>query len=216
MPGTIDFSPASFPHLSMREGELMGMPARVYRVSFTGELTYEINAPADRGVAFWEALVTVGGESLRPFGLDALNLLRLEKGFLHLGSETDGTTVPDDVGWGHVAAKKRGDFIGKRSLLLPEYRRADRMQLVGLHGKSAPMAIGSHIRVPDSNKSTDGWVTSAGLAVADQQPIALAMMRGGRARIGQSVTIFDNGHPAGEATVVNPPFYDNAGERMNA
>lgn len=212
--GNVDLSPTAFPHLGMREGKLLGMPARIYRVSFTGELTYEINVPADRGLELWAALMEAGGNALMPLGLDALTLLRLEKGFLHLGSDTDGTTIPEDVGWGGVAAKKPGDFIGKRSLFLPEHRRTDRLQLVGLKGE-APFVIGSHLKLSDTPYATDGWVTSAGLAVADGQPIALAMVRAGRARLGQSVALYHAGRSVSSATLVNPPFYDPKGERMH-
>src|SRR5437588_668432 len=83
-------------------------PARIYRVSFTGELSYEINVPADAAPRLWEALLSAGArEGLQPLGLDALMTLRLEKGFLHVGSDTDGTTVPDDVGWGKVVFNKK-------------------------------------------------------------------------------------------------------------
>jgi sarcosine oxidase, subunit alpha len=215
IPSDLNLKPEAFPHLAMREGQILGMPARVYRVSFTGELTYEINVPADRGLELWETLMAAGGESLMPLGLDALTLLRLEKGFLHLGSDTDGTTIPDDVGWGGVAAKKRGDFIGKRSLLLPEYRRTDRLQLVGLKAQ-APFIIGSHLKVADSVQVTDGWVTSAGLSVAEDKPIAIAMVRAGSERLGQSVALYHQGRSVSSATIVNPPFYDPKGARMNA
>jgi sarcosine oxidase subunit alpha len=217
IPSNIDLSPSSFPHLSMREGKLLGMPARVYRVSFTGELTFEINIPADRAGELWDSIMAAGNGTVKPLGLDALTLLRLEKGFLHLGSDTDGTTVPDDVGWGNVAAKKRGDFIGKRSLQLPEHRRPDRLQLVGLKGETqAPLVIGSHLRVTESVHPTDGWVTSAGLTVDERQPIALALVRGGRGRLGQSVELYDAGKQVARAKIVSPPFYDPAGDRMNA
>jgi sarcosine oxidase, subunit alpha len=90
-PSSIDFSPEAFPHLSMRERTLMGLRTRIYRVSFSGELTYEINVPSDRGSALWQALRFAGGfEGLEPFGMDALMLMRMEKGFLHLGSDTEG------------------------------------------------------------------------------------------------------------------------------
>ncbi len=129
----IDLSNAAFPHLAMREGRLSGLPARLYRVSFTGELSYEINVPADSGLRLWEALLDARAlDGLVPIGLDALMQLRLEKGFLHVGTDTDGTTVPDDVGWGKVASAKASDYIGKRSLTLPEHVRPDRLQLVGL------------------------------------------------------------------------------------
>jgi sarcosine oxidase subunit alpha len=216
LPSDIDFATDQFPHLSMREGTLCGMLARIYRVSFTGELTYEINVPATQGAVLWEALMQAGGDTLEPFGLDALMLLRLEKGFLHLGADTDGTSIPDDVGWGKVAANKKGDYIGKRSLRLPEHLRSDRLQLIGLMGESAkPFVIGSHLRVKDSKNATDGWVTSAGTAVLSGEPIALAMVRSGRARIGETVVLYDDGAPVGRARVVNPPFYDSSGDRMN-
>jgi sarcosine oxidase, subunit alpha len=258
----IDLSNAAFPHLAMREGRLFGFPARIYRVSFTGELTYEINVPADGAPELWSALIAQGEpEGLRPLGLDALMTLRLEKGFLHLGSDTDGTTVPDDVGWGKVAAAKSADFIGKRSLTLPEHVKPHRLQLVGLlmvdptsgekntkppadgahlaAGAScggavralgvtainAPVArvvagrpsfiIGSHLRLMNSTQATDGWITSAGIETLTGQPIALAMLRGGRQHIGQEITVFDEGTPIAQARVVNPPFYDPTGERMN-
>lgn len=217
IPGDIDLSPSAFPHLAVREGQLMGISARVYRVSFTGELTYELNVPADQGLNVWEALMLAGGRAIDPVGLDAIMMLRLEKGFLHLGADTDGTTVPDDVGWGAVAAKKSADFIGKRSLKLPDHVRPDRLQLVGLQGSpKETLVVGSHLRGQASTSSTDGWVTSAGLSTEDQTPIALAMIRGGRARVGEYVDLFDGGRKTARAQIVPPSFYDPSGERMNA
>jgi sarcosine oxidase subunit alpha len=217
LPSDVDFSSERFPHLAMREGTLCGMPARIYRVSFTGELTYEINVPSEQGAALWQALMEAGADAIEPFGMDALMLLRLEKGFLHLGSDTDGTSIPDDVGWGKVAASKKRDYIGKRSLRLPEYARSDRFQLVGLMTESSvPFVIGSHLKVQGSQSITDGWVTSAGTAVLSGEPIALGMVRSGRARIGQTVVLYDAGAPIARARVVNPPFYDASGDRMNA
>jgi sarcosine oxidase subunit alpha len=218
LPTDIDLSPTAFPHLALRQGHLMDTPARIYRVSFTGELTYEINVPAGEGARLWEALMSAGAaDGLQPLGLDALLELRLEKGFLHLGTDTDGTTVPDDVGWGKVAANKQRDYIGKRSLRLPENLKTDRLQLVGLAGAAAsPFIIGSHLRVQGSTKATDGWITSAGTTALTGEPVALAMLRGGRAKIGTEVNVYDAGARIGRARVVNPPFYDATGDRMNA
>jgi sarcosine oxidase subunit alpha len=217
LPSDIDLSASAFPHLSMREGQLLGIPARIYRVSFTGELTYEINVPSENGLAVWEGLLEAGTrEGLEPLGMDALLLMRLEKGFLHVGSDTDGTTVPDDVGWGKVAANKKQDYIGKRSLRLPEHVKPDRLQLIGLsteRGRS--FVIGSHLRVKDSVQATDGWITSAGHTVLTSEPIALAMLRGGRARLGEDVDVYDDGIVVGRARVVSPPFFDPSGDRMN-
>lgn len=210
----LDLSPAAFPHLGVHEGHLLGHPARVYRVSFTGELTYEINVPALACLGVWEAICEAGQPyGLQPFGLDALMRMRLEKGYLHVGADTDGATVPDDVGWGKVAANKRADFIGKRSLQLPEHVRPDRLQLVGLVGET-DIVVGSHLRVAGSTEATDGWITSAGRAVLTGESIALALLRGGRQHVGALVTVHDVGQVT-HAKVVNPPFFDPSGERMN-
>ncbi|HEY0938891.1 MAG TPA: FAD-dependent oxidoreductase [Steroidobacter sp.] len=212
---SMDLANASLPHLGMVEGRLCGHDVRLYRVSFTGELAYEINVRANAAPALWSALMERGqAHGIQPFGLDALLLMRLEKGFLHVGTDTDGTTVPDDVGWGKVAANNHSDYIGKRSLWLPEHRRPDRLQLVGLKG-TTDIVIGSHLRFTDSTEASDGWVTSAGRTVLGDEPIALAMLRGGRGRIGAMLNVYDNGKIT-QATVVAPSFYDAAGERMNA
>lgn len=213
--GDIDLSNGSFPHLTMREGRLLHSPARIYRVSFTGELTYEINVPARHGPAVWEALWEAGQSyGIEAFGLDALALLRLEKGFLHIGTDTDGTTIPGDVGWGQVASSKAADFVGKRSLQLPEHRRADRLQLVGLRAEG-PIVVGSHLRLAGSSEATDGWVTSAGASVIGDEPIALALLRAGRQKVGREITVHDENRVT-TAKVVNPVFYDDRGERMRA
>jgi sarcosine oxidase subunit alpha len=222
----IDLSGNAFPHLTLREGTLLGVPARIYRVSFTGELTYEINVPADSGPSIWEALLHAGEPyGLQPFGVDALMLLRLEKGFHHVGADTDGTTLPDDVGWGKVAANKTRDYIGRRSLSLPEHVRPDRLQLVGLKSavgensrstaRPQPFIIGSHLRLTGSTEPTDGWITSAGLSALTSDPIALAMLRDGRQHVGAVVTVHDAGAPVGRAEVVQLPFFDPGGERMH-
>jgi sarcosine oxidase subunit alpha len=215
-----DVSNEAFPHLGMREGHVLGMPARVYRVSFSGELTYEINVPASSAVSLWEALLQEGEPlGITPYGLESLMLMRLEKGFLHIGSDTDGTTVPDDVGWGKVAANKGTHYIGKRSLSLAQNVRTDRLQLVGLQGlgtESLPM--GGHLLFAnrESTRPSDGWITSTGRGSLDDKPIALAMLSAGRAAVGREVTVHDAGRIVCRAKVVSPTFYDPTGARMNA
>ena len=213
----IDFSAPAFPHLAMRAGMLLGIPVRVYRVSFTGELTYEINVPANAGPTLWQALLEAGAsQGATPLGLDALLQLRLEKGFLHVGTDTDGTTVPDDVGWGKVAANKTQDYIGKRSLSLPENCRAERLQFVGLRGAgSTGLVVGSHLRLARSSHATDGWISSAGMMAVTGEPVALALLRGGRSQTGSDVTVHDEGAVT-RARVVRLPFFDPCGDRMNA
>jgi sarcosine oxidase subunit alpha len=213
-----DVSNAAFPHLGYRATRLLGSEARIYRVSFTGELTYEINVPAHKGPPLWSALLDEGRSfGIEPYGVDALLHLRLEKGFLHVGADTDGTTVPDDVGFGKPAASKQSHYIGKRSLTLPENVRADRLQLIGLAGEgAAALPVGSHLRLADSQEATDGWVTSAGSLSSDGKPIAMAMLRAGRRQMNHVVTVHDGGRVVTSARVVTPLFYDAGGARMHA
>jgi sarcosine oxidase subunit alpha len=214
----IDLSNEAFPHLSFRATKLLGGEVRIYRVSFSGELTYEINIPADKGAALWAALLEEGRSlGIESFGVDALLHMRLEKGFLHVGADTDGTTVPDDVGFGKPAASKQSHYIGKRSLTLPEHVRPDRLQLIGLAGEgAAALPVGSHLRLPGSGEPTDGWVTSAGALSTDGTPVAMAVLRAGRSQLNQVVTVHDGGRVVTTARVVAPMFYDPSGTRMNA
>jgi sarcosine oxidase subunit alpha len=213
-----DVSNAAFPHLGFRATRLLGSEARIYRVSFSGELTYEINVPAHQGPLLWSALLDEGRSfAIEPYGVDALLHLRLEKGFLHVGADTDGTTVPDDVGFGKPAASKQSHYIGKRSLTLPENVRADRLQLIGLAGEgAAALPVGSHLRLADSQEATDGWVTSAGALSSDGKLIAMAMLRAGRRQMNHVVTVHDGGRVVTRARVVTPLFYDADGARMHA
>jgi sarcosine oxidase, subunit alpha len=213
-----DVSNEAFPHLGFRVTTLLRTEARIYRVSFSGELTYEINVPAHKGVALWAALLEEGRSfDIEPFGVDALLHLRMEKGFLHVGADTDGTTVPDDVGFGKPAAAKQSHYIGKRSLMLPENVRADRLQLVGLVGEGlTALPAGSHLRLPGSAGSTDGWITSAGALSTDIKPVAMAMLRAGRSQMDKIVTVHDSGRIVTRARVVAPLFYDPSGARMHA
>jgi sarcosine oxidase subunit alpha len=202
----------------VRRVQLLGSEARIYRVSFSGELTYEINVPAHKGPALWSALLEEGRSfGLEPYGVDALLHMRMEKGFIHIGSDTDGTTVPDDIGWGKPAAAKQRHYVGKRSLTLPENTRSDRLQLIGLAEEGMQqLAIGSHLRLQGSQEPSDGWITSAGALSTNGKPIALAMLRAGRNQMGSVVTVHDQGRIVTRAQVVAPSFYDTTGARMNA
>jgi sarcosine oxidase subunit alpha len=208
----------AFPHLGMRVTRLLGCEARIYRVSFSGELTYEINVPSHKGPQLWSALLEEGRAfGIEPYGVDALLHLRMEKGFIHIGADTDGTTVPDDIGWGKPAATKQRHYIGKRSLAVAENVRPDRLQLIGLEAQGAQLLpVGSHLRLSASNEPTDGWITSAGPLSTTGKPVALAKLRAGRSHMNQVVTVYESGRVLTTARVVAPLFYDPAGERMNA
>ena len=107
----IDLSPAAMPHMSVRDGLICGVPTRLFRVSFTGELGYEINVPADYGRAVWEAVFAAGSSyGIVPYGTEAMHVLRAEKGYIIVGQETDGTATPDDVGLGWAIGKAKDRF----------------------------------------------------------------------------------------------------------
>ena len=213
----IAFDWRSMPHMSLREGKFAGVPARLYRVSFSGELGYEINVPARYGPALWTELLKSGTDfGVTPYGVETVLLLRLEKGYLHVGVDTDGTTAPADVGWGAIAAKRKSDFIGKRSLARPDNRRADRLQLVGLTDAEAAVLVpGAHLRLPGTTEGSDGWVTSAAHSPALGKKIALALLRGGRARVGEKLAVHDIDRSCA-ATIVSPTFLDPEGKRLHA
>ena len=213
----IAFDWRSMPHMSLREGKFAGVPARLYRVSFSGELGYEINVPARYGPALWTELLKAGTDfGVTPYGVETVLLLRLEKGYLHVGVDTDGTTAPADVGWGAIAAKRKSDFIGKRSLARPDNQRADRLQLVGLTDAEAALLVpGAHLRLPGTTEGSDGWVTSASHSPALGKTIALALLRGGRARVGEKLAVHDLDRSCA-ATIVSPTFLDPEGKRLHA
>ena len=207
----------SLPHMQIRVGRIAGLPTRLYRLSFSGELGYEINVPARHGAKLWRDLMTAGREfDVVPYGVESLLLLRLEKGFLDVGVDTDGTTAPADVGWGEIAMRKKADFIGRRSLSRSDNLRGDRLQLVGLAAEDLQVLVaGAHLRYPGTTEGSDGWVTSAALSPALGRPIALAMLRGGRGRMDERVTVHDLDR-RGTATVVSTAFYDPEGNRLHA
>jgi sarcosine oxidase subunit alpha len=214
----IDISPQAMPHMSVREGRVCGVKARLFRVGFTGELGYEINVPADYGRAAWEALYAAGVEhSITPYGTDAMHVLRAEKGYVVIGQETDGTVVPEDLGLDWAVGKAKQDFIGRRSLARPDMLRRDRKQLVGLFSaevleEGAQIVAHANAQIP---LPMLGHVTSAYWSETLRRPIALALVAGGRARIRQTLYV---PMPAGSVAVrvTAPVFYDPQGARLRA
>ncbi|MGC4250237.1 MAG: glycine cleavage T C-terminal barrel domain-containing protein, partial [Sphingobium sp.] len=207
---------ADFPHMTMREGQVAGIAARVFRVSYTGEVSYEINVPASRIGELWQALIQAGEpHGIAPVGIDAWMVLRTEKGYLHVGADTDGTTNPLDVGWGHVL-KKKSDFVGRRSLTRINDQAADRLQLVGLRAMDGPqtLQIGSHLLLAGKAEGSDGFVTSSSFSPTLGRGVALAMLTGGMSRMGQQVRVItDQGERIAE--VCGLAAYDPDGERLN-
>lgn len=214
---SIDLAPGAFPHMSYREGEVGGVPARVQRVSFTGELSFEVAVPWRCGPALWDAILAAGAPlGIVPFGVEALMAMRIEKGFLHVGVDTDGTTLPQDIGLGDIVATKACDFVGRRSTIRPDGLRDDRRQLVGLEVEDGGGAIptGAHVLPPGCDTGTDGWVTSSVLSPTLRRPVALALVRRGRARIGEPVRVWNLGEVR-HARIAKPRFHDPEGARLH-
>jgi sarcosine oxidase subunit alpha len=212
-----DISNAAFPHMHIRECEIGGVAARVARVSFTGELQYEISVPA----RFGESLVGVllgGGGDLKPavIGLEAWLRLRLEKGYLHIGSDTNGRTTPLDVGMGNIVMKRRDDFIGKRSLSLPFASSSEREQLVGLIALEGALEVGGRVLAAGHAGPpcpTEGYVTSACYSPTLRQSVGLGLIERGGAREGESVSIYSRGRIT-RARIGKPGAYDPTHERL--
>lgn len=216
----IDPSGDAFPHMTAHIGHIGGVPARLARVSFTGELSYEIAVPWRRAGDVWNALVAAGAShGLTPFGVEALMTMRIEKGFLHVGADTDGTTLPQDIGFGEIMRKKTDDFVGRRSAHRPDGLRPDRRSLVGLEttdGIAAPLTIGAHILPAGTSqpRPSDGWVTSSAWSPTLGVPLALAMIERGQARMGETVRIWDLGNWR-EARIADLCRYDREGTRLD-
>jgi sarcosine oxidase subunit alpha len=216
----IDLSNSAFPHMSVREGHICGVPTRLFRVSFTGELGYEINVPSDYGRAVWEA-VHSSGESfgLSPYGTEATHVLRAERGFIIIGQDTDGTVTPDDVGLSGMIAKTKPDFVGKRSLNRPALLMPDRKQLVGLLSEAPNQVLDEGAQVianpmqPVPFKSL-GHITSSYWSDACQRSIALALVARGRSLKGTRVYV-TTATGFTKAEITDPFFIDPKGERVH-
>lgn len=212
-----DISAQALPHMHLREGTLTGYPVRVARVSFTGELQYEISVPARHGRALFENALARGSDlHARPVGLEAWLRLRLEKGYLHLGSDTNGRTTPDDVGMARTARSKRVDFVGRRSLDLPFNLDPNREQLVGLRALDGPLEVGGRILAGGCERppcATEGYVTSACHSPAVGAWIGLALLQRGRERMDEDVRIWTSGRVL-RASVCPPVFLDPENRRL--
>ena len=216
----IDFSPAAFPFMSVREGTVAGIPARVMRISFSGELAYEVNVAANFGQGVWDAIVTAGEEyGIAPYGTEAMHVLRAEKGYIIVGQDTDGSVTPVDVGMQALVARDK-DFLGKRSLSRSDTASPDRKQLVGLLAEDASCVLREGSQIVSARAGPDahvgiGHVTSSYMSPTLGRSIALGLVRRGRERVAQSVFVIARGGTHVRATVCRPVFYDAEGTRQH-
>jgi sarcosine oxidase subunit alpha len=219
----VDLSPDAFPFMTWRDGTVAGVPARLARVSFTGELSYELHVDGRHGAHVWEAIIAAGEAfGITPYGTEAMHVLRAEKGYVIVGQDTDGTVTPHDLGMSWIVRKDSSDFIGRRSLSRLNTARPDRAQLVGLLPsdattvlpEGAQLVASSQIERPGSRARTVGHVTSSYRSAALRRPFALAMVRNGRALVGGSL---DAALSSGRVRcqVVGPVFWDPDDERRD-
>ena len=215
----LDLSDEAFPHMSVADCHIAGLPARLFRISFTGELGFEINVPASHGRALWEKLMEAGQQyDICPYGTETMHVLRAEKGYIIVGQDTDGTVTPYDAGIGWAVGKKKPDFVGMRGLQRPDLVADGRKQLVGLLTEDGETKLeeGAQI-VLDPNQPKPmkmvGHVTSSYDSVAVGRPIALALIEGGHGKMGETVYVPMPVRTIA-ATICQPVFYDPDGARL--
>jgi sarcosine oxidase subunit alpha len=210
-------APQAMPHMTLRASELEGVPLRVLRASFSGELGYEVNLPATHAqwllTRLWARAAEFGATL---YGIEALQVLRVEKGYLHIGTDTDGTTLPQDVGFARQLERKPAAFVGRRSLTRAAARDPQRLQLVGLtplDGRTV-LPVGGQIAPSPPPALTEGHITSSYMSPKLGYPVALAMLRRGAQRTGEAVRIYHLGKTV-DARVVSTPFVDPKGARLH-
>jgi len=218
----IDLDREAFKFMDWREGHVAGVPARVFRISFTGELAFEINVQAHYAMHVWEALFARGEAfDLTPYGTETMHVLRAEKGFIIVGQDTDGSVTPEDLGmhWA-IGYDKPFPWVGKRALTRSDTRREGRKQLVGLKPKDASVVLeeGAQI-VFEPNHAIPmpmvGHVTSSYYSPTLESGFALAVVKGGHQRLGESVYLPMADGRVHEAEIVGTQFVDPKGERQH-
>ncbi len=217
--GDIDLSHEALPFMAMATGTIGGFPVRLFRISFSGELSFEIATPTNFGQDLWEKTLEAGEAfEIAPYGTEALHVLRAEKGFIVVGDETDGTVTPHDVGMSWAVSKKKPDYIGKRSLEQVFLTKPGRKQLVGLAtidpDEVLPDGAPAVEAVKQSNMKMVGHVTSSYWSPTLKRSIAMALIKGGRKRMGEKIS-FPLEDKVVDAKIVDPVFYDKEGLRQN-
>ncbi|WP_069384626.1 sarcosine oxidase subunit alpha family protein [Halomonas caseinilytica] len=218
----IDLDREAFKFMDWREGRVADVPARVFRISFTGELAYEINVQANYALHVWETLFAHGEKyELTPYGTETMHVLRAEKGFIIAGQDTDGSVTPEDLGmhWA-IGYDKPFSWIGKRALTRPDTARTDRKQLVGLKPRDPKVVLEEGAQIvfdPDHAipMPMKGHVTSSYYSPTLDSGFALAVVKGGQQRMGETVYLPMADGQVHEAEIVSPIFVDPKGERQN-
>jgi sarcosine oxidase subunit alpha len=214
-------SKEAFPFMTWRDATVAGIAARVCRISFSGELAYEVNVAAWYGPALWQALLAAGEKyAITTYGTETMHVLRAEKGYPIIGQDTDGTVTPHDLGMSWVVSKKKADFIGLRSFDRADNKRPDRRQLVGLLPVDPGYLLAEGAQVLESDQLGPppvpmlGHVTSSYRSVALGRTFALALVKSGRDRMGETLYAWHDGDLAA-VTVAPSVLYDPDNERRD-
>jgi sarcosine oxidase subunit alpha len=219
--GGMDVSKDALAFMEWAEGQIGGFDARVFRISFSGELSYEIAVPASQGRAFWDALWEAGQEfNVTAYGTECLHILRAEKGFIMIGDETDGTVIPQDLGLHWALSKKKDDYLGKRAQERVHMTDPNRWKLVGLEtvdGSVLPDGAYAVAEGENENRQrqTQGRVTSTYYSANLERGIAMGLVLNGPDRMGDVLSFpkVDGGEV--KARIVDPVVYDKDGEKQN-
>ncbi len=219
--GGMDVSKETLPFMQWADGTLGGFPVRVYRISFSGELSYEIAVAASQGRAFWDRLLKDGEEfGIMPYGTEGLHVMRAEKGFIMIGDETDGTVIPQDLGLGWAISKKKDDYLGKRAQERSHMADPERWKLVGLEtldGSVIPdgaYAVGEGYNA-NGQRQTQGRVTSTYYSPTLKRGIAMGLVYRGPERMGEIIEFPKVDGTSVKAKIVDQVFYDKAGEKQD-
>lgn len=219
--GGMDVSAEALPFMQWADGAIGGFECRAYRISFSGELSYEIAVKASEGEAFWKTLYEAGQEfGLMPYGTEGLHVLRAEKGFIMIGDETDGTVIPQDLGLNWAISKKKEDFLGKRGQMRSHMVDPDRWKLVGLESTDGSVIPDGAYAVANGEnangqRNVQGRITSTYYSANLERGIAMGLVHNGPDRMGEVITFPKTDGTEVQAKIVNAVFYDPAGEKQN-
>ena len=218
----MDLSAEALPFMGFADGSIGGIKARVFRISFSGELSYEIAVPAALGQAFWNAALEAGAEfGITPYGTEALHVMRAEKGFIMIGDETDGTVIPQDLGLSWAISKKKEDFLGKRAQQRSHMTDPNRWRLVGLETEDPKVVIPDGAYAvdgttrPNGVKNMIGRVTSTYWSPTLNRAIAMGLVENGPERMGEVLTFPAVDGAEIKVKIVDPVFYDKEGDSQN-
>jgi sarcosine oxidase subunit alpha len=214
-----DFSKEKFPHMSFQNVDIENISCRVMRISFTGELCYEINIPSSYANSIWKKCIAAGEEfNITPYGTEAMHVLRAEKGFVIVGQETDGSITPVDLDMSWIISKKKYDFIGKRALYRSDTIKEGRKQLVGLLTEDPNEILEEGAQLVEKETALPmtmvGHVTSSYYSPNLKRSFALALVKDGINKKGHKL-LAPQLNKTIKVNITNPIFIDPSNERTN-